>query len=685
MSNPLLDPVRLPAFDRIRPEHLGPALDRVFEDNARIIEAAASAPPDWDLVVEPLESAADRLARIFGPISHLHAVRDSAELRQVYEAALPRLSEYYSMFGQHRGLFDAYRRLADSPAFAGFEPARRTAIEHALRDFRLSGIDLPEPQRERFRAITARLSELGNRFSQHVLDATDAFELPVSEDRLAGLPDTDRQKAVKAGEERGHEQPVITLDGPTYQAVMMHADDRDLRQEVYSAWSTRASDQGPSAGRFDNAPLIEEILALRKEQAELLGFGSWAERQLADRMAGSVDEVLEFLRDLARRARPQAEREYQELVDYARDELGLEPLQAWDVGYASERLRQARYAISQEALRPYFPVDRAVSGLFEIVSRLFGIRVEEVNGWATWHPSVRTFEIHADSDGSGKQLIGRFYLDLYARRHKQGGAWMDSFVGRRRTPGGSQVPVAFLTCNFGGPGPDRPALLTHDEVTTLFHEFGHGLHHMLTRVEVASVAGISGVPWDAVELPSQFLENWCWHPESLALIAAHYETGEPLPEEMLERLLAARNFQSAIAMVRQLEFALFDFRLHHEYRPGEDAQVRRVLKEVRDEVAVIQPPDSNRFENAFGHIFSGGYAAGYYSYLWAEVLSADAFSRFEEEGIFAPAAGADFLEEVLARGGSEPPSELFRRFRGRDPDVAALLRHTGIVKEAEQA
>ncbi|TVS15084.1 MAG: M3 family peptidase [Gammaproteobacteria bacterium] len=682
MSNPLLDPVRLPAFDRIRPEHLGPALDRVFEDNARVIEAAACAPPDWDLVVEPLESAGDRLARIWSPVSHLHGVRDSAELREVYEAALPRLSEYYSMFGQHRGLFDAYRRLADSAAFAGFEPARRTAIEHALRDFRLSGIDLPEPQQERFRAISARLSERSNRFSQHVLDATEAFELPVPEARLAGLPDADRQKAVKAGEERGHEQPVITLDGPTYQAVMMHADDRDLRQEVYYAWTTRASDQGPSAGGYDNAPLIEEILALRKEQAELLGFGSWAERQLADRMAGSVDEVLDFLRDLARRARPQAEREYQELADYARNELGLELLQAWDVGYASERLRQTRYSISEEALRPYFPVDRVVSGLFEIVSRLFDIRVEEVSGWATWHPSVRTFEIHSNAACGGAQLVGRFYLDLFARRHKQGGAWMGKFVGRRRTPGGSQVPVAFLTCNFGGPGPDRPALLTHNEVTTLFHEFGHGLHHMLTRVEVASVAGINGVPWDAVELPSQFLENWCWHPESLALIAAHYETGEPLPDEMLERLLAARNFQSAIAMVRQLEFALFDFRLHHEYRAGDGGQVRRILNEVRDEVAVIRPPENNRFENAFGHIFSGGYAAGYYSYLWAEVLSADAFSRFEEEGIFAPAAGTDFLKEVLARGGSEPPSELFRRFRGRDPDVSALLRHSGIVKEA---
>ncbi len=682
MSNPLLEPLRLPAFDRIRPEHLAPALDRVLAENERVIEAAASAPPAWDLLVEPLEAAGDRLARVWSPIAHLHSVRDSAELRSAYEAALPRLSEYHSRFGQHQGLFEAYRRLADSPAFAGFEPARRAAVEHALRDFRLSGIELPEAERERFRAINLRLSELSNRFSQHVLDATDAFELPIAEGRLAGLPEVDRQKAVRNGEERGKGQPVITLDGPTYQAVMMHAEDRELRREVYGAWTTRASDQGPNAGRFDNAPLMEEILALRKEQAELLGYGNWAERQLADRMAGSVADVLAFLRDLAARARPQAQREYAELEAFAREELALERLEPWDVGFASERLRQARYAISQEALRPYFPVDRVVSGLFDIVGRLFGIRVTEVSGWATWNPNVRTFEIR--SDGSDGTLIGRFYLDLYARRHKQGGAWMDSFVGRRRTPGGSQVPVAYLTCNFGGPGPERPALLTHDEVTTLFHEFGHGLHHMLTGVEVASVAGINGVPWDAVELPSQFLENWCWHPESLALISGHYETGEALPQAMLERLLAARNFQSAMAMVRQIEFGLFDFRLHHEYQPGDASQVRRIIEEVRDEVAVVRPPASNRFENSFGHIFSGGYAAGYYSYLWAEVLSADAFSRFEEEGIFAAEAGADFLHEVLQRGGSEPPATLFRRFRGRDPDVAALLRHSGINGEAAE-
>lgn len=678
MTNPLLEAVTLPAFDRIEPDHLAPALDAVLEDNTRLLDEVADAAPHWATVVEPLEAAGDRLSRVWSPVSHLHAVRDSAGLREVYEAALPKLSAYYSAYGQHRGLFKAYQRLADSPEFADFDPAQRSAIEHALRDFRLSGIDLPEAERERFRAIDARLSELTNRFSQHLLDATEAFELPVSEERLAGLPESDKQRARKAGEDRGLDGPVITLDGPTYQAVMMHADDRELRQEIYTAWTTRASDQGPHAGRFDNAPLMEEILELRQEQATLLDYSSWAERQLADRMAGSSDAVLTFLRDLASRAKPQAEREFAELAAFAHDELGLDELQAFDVGYASERLRQARFDISQEALRPYFPVDKVVEGLFAIVRKLFGIDVKEVQGWAVWDPSVRTFEIHgADADG-GSTLLGRFYLDLFARRHKQGGAWMDSYVGRRRTASGSQAPVAFLTCNFGGPSGDRPALLTHDEVITLFHEFGHGIHHMLTQVEVASVAGINGVPWDAVELPSQFLENWCWHPESLALISGHFETGEPLPSAMLDKLLAAKTFQSAMAMVRQLEFGLFDFRLHSEYRPGEVGQIRRMLQEVRDEVAVFQPPPENRFETGFGHIFSGGYAAGYYSYMWAEVLSADAFSRFEEEGIFAAEVGADFLHAILERGGSESPAELFRRFRGRDPDVAALLRHSGI-------
>ena len=673
MTNPLLDPADLPPFDRIRPEHVEPALDRVLEENLALLETVATAPAAWDAVVTPLEEAGDRLARVWAPVRHLHAVADSEPLRRVYEAALPRLTDYGNRFGQHRGLYDAYRRLAGAPDFAEAEPARRAAVEHALRDFRLSGIELAPEAQARYREIRQRLSALSNRFSQNLLDATDAWSATVAVERLAGLPESVRERALEEGRRQGIDGAVIGLDGPTYLAVMTHADDRALRREVYEAWTTRASDRGPHGGRWDNTPLIEEILALRHEQAQLLGYGSWAERQLEGRMAGSPDEVLAFLRDLAGRSRPRAEQEFSELQEWARDALGLEALEAWDVAWASERLRQERYAVSQETLRPYFPVDRVLEGMFEIARRLFAVRVERAAGWPVWHEDVRAFEIRR-----GEELVGRFYLDLYARRHKRGGAWMDGCIGRRRTGDGVQVPVAFLTCNFAGPVGERPALLTHDEVTTLFHEFGHGLHHMLTRVDVADVAGINGVPWDAVELPSQFLENWCWQAEAIPLISGHWETGEPLPAELLERLLAARNFQSAMGMVRQLEFGLFDFRLHHEYDPERGGRVQELLDAVRDEVAVVRPPAFNRFQNGFGHIFSGGYAAGYYSYKWAEVLSADAFARFEETGIFDAQTGAAFLEHVLERGGSEPPEVLFRRFRGRDPDVSALLRHSGI-------
>ncbi|MEE4360423.1 MAG: M3 family metallopeptidase [Pseudomonadales bacterium] len=680
MTNPLLEPAGLPAFDRIRPDDVAPALDQVLAENLALLETVAETGTDWSTIVEPLEEAGDRLSRVWSPVRHLHSVADNEALRVVYEAALPRLTAYSNSFGQHRGLFAAYERLAAAPGFASEEPARRAAVEHALRDFRLSGIALSEPDQARFREISQRLSELGNRFSQNLLDATDAWSMTLAEARLAGLPPATRERAREEARRQGIEGAVIGLDGPTYLAVMTHAEDRELRRAVYEAWTTRASDCGPHAGRFDNTTLIEEILALRHELAGLLGFRSWAERQLEGRMARSADEVLGFLRDLARRSRPRAQAEYAELETFARDELDLDALEAWDLAWAAEKLRRARFDVSQEDLRPYFPADRVIEGMFEIARRLFDIRIEVRSDWAVWNDDVRTYEILRDG-----APVGRFYLDLYARRHKRGGAWMDGCIGRRRIREGMQVPVAFLTCNFSGPVGDRPALLTHDEVTTLFHEFGHGLHHMLTQIEVADVAGISGVPWDAVELPSQFLENWCWQAEAIPLISGHWETGEPLPTALLDRLLAARNFQSALTMVRQLELGLFDFRLHHEYVPGGAESVRDLLQAVRDEVAVVQPPAFNRFENGFGHIFSGGYAAGYYSYKWAEVLSADAFSRFEETGVFDPQTGAAFLECILERGGSEPPAVLFRRFRGRDPDVSALLRHSGIEGEAGAA
>ena len=678
----------LPAFGTLDLDDVIPALDAQLEANLALLDRLADAPADWDAVVLPLEEADDALARIWAPIRHLHAVADDEQLRRVYEAGLPKLTDYGNRYGQHAGLYRAWRSLAEAPAFAEAPPARRMAVEQALRDFRLSGIELEPEAQARFREISQRLSELSNRFSQNLLDATDAWSLTVPAERLAGLPEAAREKASAEARRREVDGAVLTLDGPTYLAVLTHAEDRALRREVYEAWVTRASALGAEPETWDNAPLIDEILALREEQARLLGFDTWAERQLEGRMARDAEEVLGFLGDLARRSVPQARREFAELEAFAASELGLDTLEAWDVGFASERLRLARYDVSQEALRPWFPVDRVIEGLFGIVARLFGIEVVECRDWPVWNEAVRCFEVLRPGADGASEVAGRFYLDLYARRHKRGGAWMDGCRGRRMTEAGVQVPIAFLTCNSSGPveradGGTTPALLTHDEVTTLFHEFGHGLHHMLTRIDVADVAGINGVPWDAVELPSQFLENWCWHPEAVALISGHHETGEPLPGELLERLVAARNFQSAMAMVRQLEFALFDFRLHHGDRADAPDRVRAVLEAVREEVAVVRPPAFNRFENGFGHIFSGGYSAGYYSYKWAEVLSADAFSRFEETGIFDAQSGQAFLECVLERGGSEAPAELFRRFRGRDPDVAALLRHSGIVGETD--
>lgn len=670
MNNPLLAPYKLPAFDRIRAADLLPALERVLAENERLIEAAASAPTSWDNVVAPLEAASDRLARVWGPIRHMHAVTDSESLRQAYSEALPRLSEYYSRLGHNRALFDAYRRLAAAPEAERWSTARQESVRHALRAFQLSGVDLPETEQERLRVIDARLSDLSNRFSRNIMDATDAFTLVATAEQLAGLPDSVRVRAEAEGEARGADGPLLLLDGPTYLAVLTHSTDRALRKQFYTAWNTRASDQGPHAKRYDNGPLMREILELRHEKATLLGYENWAERQLTERMADSVATVHGFLEDLTRHSQPQARRELDALVAYAHEELDMSEVEPWDLPYAAEQLRQQRFAVSQEELRPYFPAPRVVEGLFQVVQRLFDVSIGLLPGVSVWHPDVQVYEV-----SRAGQALGYFYLDLYARRHKRGGAWMDGFVGRRRTSGGVQLPIAFLTCNFAAPAGDQPALLTHDEVTTLFHEFGHGLHHLLTQVDVADVAGINGVAWDAVELPSQFLENWCWQPESLELISGHHETGEPLPATLLDRMLAARHFQSAMMMLRQLEFALFDFRLHEGPPP---ADIHQLIEGVRDDVAVVRQPDWNRFECGFGHIFAGGYAAGYYSYKWAEVLSADAFSRFEEEGVFSQQAGNDFLHVILERGGSEPPAELFRRFRGRDPDVAALLRHSGI-------
>ncbi|CAM3174345.1 oligopeptidase A [Ectopseudomonas mendocina] len=678
-NNPLLQDFDLPPYSQIKPEHVEPAVDQILADSraaiAKLLEAQ-QAKPSWNGLVLALDELGARLGRTWSPVSHLNAVCNSPELRAAYEACLPKLSEYWTEMGQNKPLFQAYEALSQSPEAAGFDVAQKTILEHALRDFRLSGIDLPAEQQKRYGEIQMRLSELTSKFSNQLLDATQAWTKHVTDEALLnGLTDSAKAQMKQAAEVKGLEGWLITLEFPSYYAVMTYADDRALREEVYAAYCTRASDQGPNAGQNDNGPLMAEILDLRQELARLLGFANYSELSLASKMAESTDQVLSFLRDLAVRSKPFAEQDLAELQAFAA-ERGLNDLQSWDVGYYSEKLRQQRYSISQEEVRAWFPVDKVLSGLFAIVQKLYGIEIRELQDFDTWHPDVRLFEITENG-----QHVGRFFFDLYARANKRGGAWMDGARDKRRDAQGKLIaPVANLVCNFTPPVGGKPALLTHDEVTTLFHEFGHGLHHLLTRVEHAGASGINGVAWDAVELPSQFMENWCWEPEGLALISGHYESGEALPQAMLDKMLAAKNFQSGLMMVRQLEFSLFDFELHATH--GDGRSVLDVLEGVRAEVSVLRPPAYNRFANGFAHIFAGGYAAGYYSYKWAEVLSADAFSKFEEEGVFNADTGRAFREAILARGGSQEPMVLFVDFRGREPSIDALLRHLGLSQEA---
>ncbi len=678
MSNPLLEMEGLPPFRHILPEHVEPAIDTVLARNRARLEALLQqgAPYGWDNLVQPLEEMEDRLERIWSPVSHMNSLVNSEPLRQAYNACLPKLSDYATEMGQNRALYEAFRDIAEGEGFTQLEPAQRKVIDNALRDFRLAGVDLPPAKQARYREIQQRLARLTSKFEENLLDATQAWsKLITDEERLAGLPESARAQARQAAEQRGLEGWLFTLEFPSYYAVMTHADDADWRRETYEAYVTRASDQGPHAGKWDNGPIMEEILALRHELARLLGYANFAERSLATKMAPSPEKVMAFLRDLADRSLGQAREELEELRRFAREHHGVEELAAWDISYYSEKLRQHRYALSDEDLRPYFPEDRVIPGLFEVVKRLYGLEIRRLDGVETWHDDVHFYEIR-DKDG---HLRGQFYLDLYARPKKRGGAWMDVCISRmRRADGTVQTPVAYLTCNLTPPVGDEPALFTHDEVITLFHEFGHGLHHMLTTVDYASVSGISGVAWDAVELPSQFMENWCWRREALDLIAGHYRTGEPLPEELFRKMIAAKNFQAGMQMVRQLELSLFDFRLHLEYDPEQGPRIQQILDQVRAEVAVIRPPVYNRFQHGFAHIFAGGYAAGYYSYKWAEVLSSDAFARFEEEGIFNRRTGLQFLELILEQGGARDPMELFKEFRGREPEIEALLRHSGI-------
>ncbi|ATA20075.1 oligopeptidase A [Gibbsiella quercinecans] len=678
MTNPLLTPFSLPPFSAIRPEHIVPAVQSALADCRATVErvVAQPGPFTWDNLCQPLAEVDDRLSRIWSPIGHLNAVKNSPELRTAYEQALPLLSEYGTWVGQHAGLYQAYCSLKDGEGFHQLSVAQRKAVENALRDFELSGIGLSPEKQKRYGEISARLSELSSTFSNNVLDATMGWsKLITNVDELSGLPESALAAAQAMAQAKEQEGWLLTLDMPSYLPVMTYADNQALREEMYRAFSTRASDQGPNAGKWDNSEVMAEKLALRHEQAQLLGFASYAHKSLATKMAESTEQVIGFLTDLAKRARPQAEQELAQLRAFAEENYGVETLAPWDIAYYSEKQKQHLFSISDEQLRPYFPEQRVVEGLFEVVKRIYGITAKERKDVDIWNPEVRFFDLF---DASG-ELRGSFYLDLYAREHKRGGAWMDDCVcSLRKANGELQKPVAFLVCNFNRPLGDKPALFTHNEVTTLFHEFGHGLHHMLTQIDTAGVAGISGVPWDAVELPSQFMENWCWEPEALAFISGHYQTGEPLPKALLDKLLEAKNYQAAMFILRQLEFGLFDFRMHVEYSPEKGAQVLPTLAEVKKMVAVVPSPSWNRFPHAFSHIFAGGYAAGYYSYLWAEVLSADAFSRFEEEGIFNPETGKSFLDNILSRGGSEAPMDLFKRFRGREPQLDAMLRHYGI-------
>jgi oligopeptidase A len=682
-DNPLLADDALPAFSQIRPEHVTPAIDTILADYRAGIEAlvAPGAPRDFATVMLTQERLEQRLARAWAPVSHLHSVDDSEALRKVHGPAEEKLTEHAIELGQNRDLYAVVQALADAADFASLPRPERALVEHALRDFRLSGVALDEPARSRFREIGVELSKLSTEFSNAVLDATEAWHEHITDERdLSGIPESGRAVLRQYAEDQELDGYLVTLKQPSVQAVLGYADDRGLRERVYWAYQTRASDQGPQAGKFDNSARIEKILALRHEAAQLLGFANAAEESLATKMAASPTEVMEFLHDLATRARPVAQQELATLREFARTELQLDNLESWDVGYASEKLRQQQYALDEEQLKPYFPLPAVIDGLFGLTGKLYGITLAARDDVDVWHPDVRYYDV-CDADG---RVFAGAYVDLYARNGKRGGAWMDVCRARFDDGAQSQLPVALLTCNFAPPTEGKPALLTHDDVLTLFHEFGHGLHHLLTEIALPSIGGIDGVEWDAVELPSQFMENFGWNREALDLFARHYETGERLPDELFERMLAARHFQAGLFLVRQLEFALFDFLLHLEYDPAQGARTLTVLENVRKQVAVLHPPAWQRFPHGFSHIFAGGYAAGYYSYLWAELLSADAFGEFEDlvgngGSVIDRATGNRFRREVLAVGASRPALESFVAFRGRKPEPEALLRSHGLA------
>ncbi|MGQ0578103.1 MAG: M3 family metallopeptidase [Betaproteobacteria bacterium] len=673
--NPLLDFSALPRFAEFKPDHVTPALDQLLAENRELTarQEADGREPTWENFVAPLDDANERLHRAWGQVAHMNAVMNSPALREAFNANLGRVNEYFTELSQSEALLRKYKALRASPGFSTLTQAQKKVIDNELRDFRLGGAELPAEHKARFRQMNERLARLSSRFNDNLLDATNAFELIIEERaQLSGIPDDVLEAAHKAAAEAGKAGWKFTLQQPSYLPVMQYADNRDLRKRLYDAYATRASEFGNPA--LDNTAIIVEILQLRREQAQLLGFERFAELSLEPKMADSPAEVLRFLDELAARAKPYAGRDLTELKEFAAKQLGLRDLQPWDTAYASEKLRAARYAFSDQEVKQYFPEEQVLAGMFRVVETLYGLTIRPDEA-PRWHDDVRFFSLR---DASGA-LIGQFYLDLYARPSKRSGAWMDNAIARRRKAGGIQTPVVYLNCNFAAPVGGKPAMFTHDEVITLFHEFGHGLHHLLTQVEVLGVSGINGVEWDAVELPSQFMENFCWEWDVLKDMTRHADGGQSLPRALFDKMVAAKNFQSGMHTVRQLEFALFDMHLHYDFDPAGSKTPLDLLDEVRSRVAVIFPPAYNRFPHGFSHIFGGGYAAGYYSYKWAEVLSADAYRLFEENGVLNPVVGERFREEILAAGGSRPALESFVAFRGREPKIDALLRHSGMA------
>ena len=676
--NPLLDFSGLPRFAEFKPESVTPALDQLLAENRVLVDnlRKQDTAPDWDNFIAPLDDGNERLRRAWGQVAHMNAVMNSPQLRDVYNANLPRITQYFTELAQDEALYRKYKALRASDAFTHLTGAQKKVIDNELRDFRLGGAELPATEKTGFKQVIEELAGLSSKFNDNVLDATNAFELIVADrQRLAGIPDDALEFAADAAAQAGKQGWKFTLHMPSYLPVMQYAEDRKLREQMYHAYVTRAAEFGESG--WDNSQIIVDILRLRREQARLLGLASFAELSLQPKMADSPRQVLDFLEELAQRARPYAQRDLVELKEFASRELGLDDLQPWDVAYASEKLRVERYAFSDQEVKQYFPEHKVLEGMFRVVEALYGLRIEQDEA-PRWHDDVRFFSIRKH----GGEMVGQFYLDLYARPSKRGGAWMDDAVTRRRKASGVQTPVAYLNCNFSAALSGKPALLTHDEVITLFHEFGHGLHHLLTQVEVLGVSGINGVEWDAVELPSQFMENFCWEWEVLKDMSRHVDTGTGLPRALFEKMVAAKNFQSGMQTVRQLEFAIFDMRLHSDFDPDGQKTPLQLADEVRRGVAVLFPPAYNRFPNSFSHIFGGGYAAGYYSYKWAEVLSADAYSMFEENGVLNASVGNRFREEILAAGGSRPALESFVAFRGRKPTIDALLRHNGMEQAA---